>query len=386
MRTQQVVLAVAAAVPLALAGTQASQAAAAGGWTQTSPVAPAGVRGTYLGDVSCPRVTDCEAVGEGDATTPIGVAEQWNGTAWTLQSTPAPPDSTYFGFNDVSCASPSACTAVGQYNSGDLSYTLAERWNGTDWAVQSTPSPSGAIEASLDIVSCPTAVRCLAIGGYQDSTTSSGEIAELWNGRTWSLLSAPLPDWSITSLSCLSGASCIIVGYEGTGPTLMAASWNGTAWTDLPSPPVPTSAAGGDLASLWCGSATDCVAVGDSITKARNGIPMAESWNGTEWTIMRTPHIADNKSSGLNDVSCDRDGECTAVGGGSLTTSPKNYQAYVEHWNGKYWALQSIATPPGAVDDSLYSVGCPSNFDCTAIGVYVVSGKDRIRQLAEQYG
>ena len=44
----------------------------------------------------------------------------------------------------ASCTSASACTAVGDYvTSTGASKTLAERWNGTAWTLQSTPNPSG---------------------------------------------------------------------------------------------------------------------------------------------------------------------------------------------------------------------------------------------------
>ncbi|MEA2314573.1 MAG: hypothetical protein QOI03_1265, partial [Solirubrobacteraceae bacterium] len=43
----------------------------------------------------------------------------------------------------VSCTTASACTAVGYYvNSAGTRLTLAERWNGTSWATQTTPNPT----------------------------------------------------------------------------------------------------------------------------------------------------------------------------------------------------------------------------------------------------
>ena len=42
----------------------------------------------------------------------------------------------------VSCTSATACTAVGYYaTTSGASAALAERWNGTAWAVQPTPNP-----------------------------------------------------------------------------------------------------------------------------------------------------------------------------------------------------------------------------------------------------
>jgi hypothetical protein len=48
----------------------------------------------------------------------------------------------------VSCTSSTACIAVGYYkNSSEVVVPLAERWNGTEWKVQSTPNPAGAAES-----------------------------------------------------------------------------------------------------------------------------------------------------------------------------------------------------------------------------------------------
>ena len=44
----------------------------------------------------------------------------------------------------VSCTSATACTAVGYDASVGTTVTLAERWNGTSWKIQSTPNPTGA--------------------------------------------------------------------------------------------------------------------------------------------------------------------------------------------------------------------------------------------------
>jgi hypothetical protein len=57
----------------------------------------------------------------------------------------------------VSCSSAKACTAVG--SSGND--TLAERWDGRNWAVQSTLNPvTGTYFSELVGVSCSSACAC----------------------------------------------------------------------------------------------------------------------------------------------------------------------------------------------------------------------------------
>src|ERR1700733_11457792 len=64
--------------------------------------------------------------------------------------------------NGVSCSSATACTADGySKNSSGADLTLAEHWNGTKWAVQSTPTPSGGpFGGGLAGVSCSSAAAC----------------------------------------------------------------------------------------------------------------------------------------------------------------------------------------------------------------------------------
>jgi hypothetical protein len=73
----------------------------------------------------------------------LTLAEAWNGTSWAAQHTPSPtnpPTPALDTLNGVSCASPAACTAVGYYyNSSGVMVALAERWDGTSWAMQAIP-------------------------------------------------------------------------------------------------------------------------------------------------------------------------------------------------------------------------------------------------------
>src|SRR3984957_21042906 len=118
---------------------------------------------------ACPGPGRCVAVGSsatGAGTSAL--AESWNGTTWSIQHVPMPPGGTHSALDAVSCSSASACTAVGSYTSnlGDQ-VTLAERWNGSAWSVQSTPGPSGATRSILAGVSCGSATSCVAVGGYE---------------------------------------------------------------------------------------------------------------------------------------------------------------------------------------------------------------------------
>jgi hypothetical protein len=82
----------------------------------------------------------------------------------------------------VSCTAANACTAVGDYDYGSISAdygTLAERWNGTTWAIQATPNPT---DSQLNGVSCTSATACTAAGDYSGSSPYGLTLAERYLG------------------------------------------------------------------------------------------------------------------------------------------------------------------------------------------------------------
>src|ERR1700677_2944311 len=70
------------------------------------------------------------------------------GPTWSIQPTPDPAGGVVL--SGVSCISTQACIAVGHYtktrsgSSKSVYVTLAERWNGTTWSIQTTPDPAKA--------------------------------------------------------------------------------------------------------------------------------------------------------------------------------------------------------------------------------------------------
>src|SRR6478609_3158058 len=166
---------------------------------------------------SCTTASACTAVGDYVTNTGASktLAERWNGTAWTLQSTPNPSGASYL--NGVSCTSASACTAVGWYvTSTNATLTLAENWNGTTWTVQSTPNPSGAAHSFLQDVACTSASACTATGYYGSSAGVDQALAESWNGTTWTLQSTPTPSGA-TSSGTVRGVVHLSVGVHRHG-------------------------------------------------------------------------------------------------------------------------------------------------------------------------
>lgn len=122
---------------------------------------------TFLNDVSCSGTT-CTAVGGVDpspGTKRSFILRTTNGTSWTRAATPSTTGETEL--RGISCQSATECTAVGiEWNAANTLFTssLLRTTNGTAWA---KPSPtSEKLGHRVNSVSCATAVKCMAVGGF----------------------------------------------------------------------------------------------------------------------------------------------------------------------------------------------------------------------------
>ncbi len=93
----------------------------------------------------------------------------------------------------------------------------------------------------------------------------------------------------------------------------LAETWNGTAWT-IQTTPNPTGATESHLYAVSCSAATACTAVGWYYNTSDAELTLAEAWNGTAWTIQTTPNPTGTTGSQLEGVTCSTATACTAVG------------------------------------------------------------------------
>jgi hypothetical protein len=287
-------------------------------WTaQTTPNA-AGAQRSGLSGVSCASTTACTAVGfyVDSAGLEVPLAEHWNGTTWAIQAAPVPAGATFSFLAGVSCPSTRVCIAVGEYFlSGSVRVALIERWNGSGWAIQPSPNPVGTRVTELFGVSCSAAVACTAVGHYVRQGASH-TLAERWNGTRWAIQSTPggAIFGILRGVSCPSNRACMAVGDYGFEPSAtLAERWDGINWIIQSTPNQGPNA--NALLGVSCASATACTAVGDYDT-ANPGLflTLAERWNGTNWKISSTPNPTGAYDIALIGASCTMRIACTAVG------------------------------------------------------------------------
>jgi hypothetical protein len=375
------------------------------GWSLRSTPNPAGALSSALAGapfdggthVSCSSSSACTGVGfyTNSLGIPSTLAERWNGSEWSIQSTPNPSGAADSYLHGVSCSSSSACTAVGHYKNSSGTYvTLAERWNGSEWSIQSTPNPSGATESFLEDVSCSSATACIAVGWYKNSAGTDVTLAERWNGSEWSIQSTPNPEAhggevlnvsDFISVSCSSSTACTGVGLYKTNASpylTLAERWNGSEWS-VESTPNPSGATRSEITAVSCTSSSGCTAVGTYVPSSGTYVTLAERWNGSEWSIQSTPNPSGATESVLGGVSCSSSTVCTGVGYDK--NSAGTDVTLAERWNGSEWSIQSTPNPSGATESELSGVSCFSSTGCIAVGFYRNSSGTEVT-LAEVYG
>jgi hypothetical protein len=445
-----------------------------GNWNvQTTPV-PSGAASSELVAVGCSWTSECKAVGSaviGGVKTAI--AERWDSPTWTLMTVPIPEGASSSQLDGVDCIWSSVCVAVGRYTAGGSTKSLAMLWNGTSWSPQTLTAPAGAVQSTLLDVSCTKSpTRCTAVGGWKNSAGEQFTLAYRFNGSTWTLQSTPNPSGGIASVfqevSCATETSCTAAGsWVGGGASnrTLVEAWNGTSWS-IQGTPNPENAIFSAFFGISCRSTT-CIGVGwstdgsgvdttlaetsdlgqppsittkpassssrtkttlkgtvnpngsettyqfeygtttgygskapaspksigsgNSLVEVSEGIEglapettyhfrlVATNAKGTtngpdqtfttpSWEILSTPNPSGASDSNLYDVSCEPSTSiCTAVGKSTISGADS---PIAQRWNGTSWSEQSAAKKSGTLPTRLFGVDCPSEARCLAAGSY----------------
>jgi hypothetical protein len=361
------------------------------GWQILAAPSPSGAQFAVLGTVSCAAASTCIAAGtyldsSGAFQT---LAERWNGTSWAVQPMPGLAGGVMGQLYGVACTSATGCLAVGLSSpnlfNNQSPATLAERWNGSTWSIQRTPNPSGAAAGNLNAAACVSASACIAVGNTSNSRATSLTTAQRWDGHTWSILPTPSPadGGNLIGVSCPSRSSCLAVGGHGNPnnapPTsTLAEQWNGRGWRILPTPNPP----GGDwfLIAVSCTSPSACTAVGGRLAPTGTGT-LAERWDGHTWSIQPTANPTGHGIKLLNGVACTSRSSCMAVGNEFDPATGESLGTLAERWDGRTWRIVPTVKPaPAGPNAGLNGVACTSATACTAVGNQTLT-----RTLAERW-
>ncbi|MGA3221208.1 MAG: hypothetical protein ABSE77_19390, partial [Acidimicrobiales bacterium] len=131
-----------------------------------------------------------------------------------------------------------------------------------------------------------------------------------------------------------------------------------SSWAIIPSPNTASSR-GDDLTSVSCTPGPACMAVGHFFGSGEK--TLAESWDGSQWSIVPTPNGGDTTnaliSNVLNAVSCTSAQACTAVG---EYVGPGAWQTLIESWDGSAWSIVPSPDVSPSLGNYLDGVSCLS--------------------------
>lgn len=180
-------------------------------------------------DISCTSTT-CFGLGP---ESPYVYSTQDEGTTW--QATVL---SNYLNEDDASPSSvaclpaTTSCIAVTQrlLGSGPAPAFMTND-DGSTWTDISPAFPPGS--STMIAISCPTATTCYTLGGPVSLTTTDA-------GTSWTSVAGPDGPLSPSgkgiiagsqTLSCSSASTCVVVGYDSSGPAAASTSDGATTWT-----------------------------------------------------------------------------------------------------------------------------------------------------------
>ena len=338
---------------MVIAVTPANPAAAATWSVVTTPNASSG-QNLFIG-ADALSTTDVWAVGRADHAPQQPfvrpLAARWNGSSWAIVSTP-----TLAGqLSAVDGSATDNVWGVGarEVDLGGGTFTfgpLTERFNGTSWSVVPTPTPAGTVSTTLSGVKTFSTTDAWAVGtAVTAGTLVAKTLIQQWNGTNWKLEASPNPDPSQNLLTDIDGASADDVwaignlGTDGYGGTVagLVLHWDGTSWSEAK---VPGTVSDGTfnvptLQDVIALSANDVWIVGRVFSWINLRIvPMALHWNGSTW--QRTVmSIAPNDGQGFQSIAA---------------LSPTKVYAFgsvIARWTGTGWAAES-ATVPGQLIDA----------------------------------
>ena len=269
------------------------------------------------------------------------------------------------GFGEVSCAS-STCAAVGFVSAMSLDVSHD---GGRSWV--SPPIPPGV--STLESVSCPSRLECLAVGEYMQpapTDTRLGVVVMTPDGRTTWAKVTTTDIGSLEAVSCPSVSRCVAIGYvdlhgDGSGSFAMTTATAGKSWASVKLPRSELQ-----LTDLACPTVSSCVAVGSDTAADGSTAPVVEvtTDGGHHWK----PAILPGQNMALDAVSCPTASNCVATGADQPPSNDQGVSTsvpvvFTSADGGERWAQQ--ARPPGG--DYIGTVSCLANGRCLATGADV---------------
>ncbi len=318
--------------------------------------------------IDCPSATTCVLLGQAvDANeySSFVLVTQDAGSSWSIPALPS--GGMGMVLTNLSCPSSSACLASGSTPSistfATNSIIVGSTALSVSWSYRLAPAKTDNIYA----ISCPTPNLCLATATNSQSSSADLLLESSDGGNSWTETAHNLGEL----ITCPTLQVCFSY-TPNAGPTIYATTDGGTTWTNqtYPGATPPPGSYGqgiGGPTQIDCSSPTTCLAVGSlpasNIAFSPSGFAIVTTDGGSTWRQVPLP----SWTTTLASVSCGSASSCVAVGFGTVLTSETSGNSWI--WEsapcGAFTAGYSII----GADGSAYSFGepyCGSEFEATS--------------------
>lgn len=237
------------------------------------------------------------------------------------------------------------------------------------WETMATPNPGGLRDRFFDIeVRTPSDVW--AVGDSSDGWYEQTLVAH-YDGTAWSQTPSPnLPGVtnSLRSVALLADGEAWAVGDYDSEESTLALHYAGGAWTGVTTPNAGRSSYLNAVAAV---SPTDVWAVGAFSPTSGGRQTLIEHFDGSSWTIVASPNWGYYNSLGAVAVVAADDIWAAGYGGDSGLQPP-----LVLHYDGATWSRVAVPGPGG--DSVLTDFAVVSPTDIWAVGSSGLVTKDEL--------
>jgi hypothetical protein len=319
----------------------------------------------------------------------------------TVASPPVTAEWAHARFSDVSCVrTPGSrwCVAVGTQTTGGVRQAFAAAWDGTGWT--RLPDPLGGLPITYDGTQNPLHVDCPARDSCVAAAKSPPRLAS-WDGATWTVAEAgpgaAVPDQGVVSVqdvACGGPDSCVALGATvrdigvGVSRTSFAETWDGTSWSVSPAPLPDVAVPVNDQRDrLTCTAPTFCLRVTQGVVDMSARQHPVQRWDGTSWSTFADPlrgvpvlpqnpfeggvPLADPTTSPTDlSVDCVAPDACVATGLMATSGGLGAPDAVVATWNGFSWTRRTLPNARTAASPPLsgeYVVSCAMKNACVIV-------------------
>lgn len=304
----------------------------------------------------------------------------WDGSSWSRVKSPNPKGGVVVDLDGASAVSADDIWASGtSVDAAGTVTTLMEHWDGSAWSLVASPNPTGTTAAELQGVSATSGTDAWAAGDYVNSSGAWVPFVEHWNGHAWKLSAISGPSGALQTflegVTALSSSDAWVVGQvidSAGAPVPVAEHWNGHAWKAV-STPTPDGAFASGFSGVAATESSDVWAVGNAVSESGDDTTLVEHWNGRKWRIVASPNAKGSSDDVLAGVSADATDDAWAVG--EDTAASGTTVTLIEHWDGTRWTVAKSPNAKSATQSQFVGVSATSTHNAWATGSWYGTAK-----------